>query len=60
MGIGVIIGLIFFVALIIQYNSNPTERNRYYELERKRRFGGKRLSPQDQKEWERLAKKYRW
>lgn len=58
--IGFIIGLLFFVAIMITYASNKEERDRYYQLENKRRRGGKGLPPAELEEWARLAKKYRW
>ena len=58
--IGFIIGLLFFVAIIGTYASNKEERDRYYQLENKRRRGGKGLLPAELEEWVRLAKKYKW
>jgi hypothetical protein len=60
LAVGFVIALIFFVAIIIAYASDKEGRDRYYQLEHKRRFGGKKLSPEDQAEWEKLCRKFRW
>jgi hypothetical protein len=55
-----IVGLIFFLALMLTYVSNKDERDRYNHLERKRRYSGKRLPTDELLEWEKLARKYKW
>ena len=55
-----VIGLAFFIAIIVTYASNKEERDRYYLLENKRRYGGKKLQSSEYEEWEKLAKKYKW
>lgn len=59
--IGFIIGAVFFAVVIAVYAfSSSEERDRYYELERKRRSGGKSLPPAELEEWKQLAKKFKW
>jgi len=58
--IAFVIGLVFFVAIMLTYASNKEERDRYYQLEHKRRYGGKKLPPDELAEWEKLARKYKW
>ena len=56
-----IIGLVFFALIAIKYaTGNTKDRDRYYELEKKRRYSGKKLSPEDYTEWLELCKKFKW
>jgi len=56
-----LIGLVFFAIIMLKYATVSKEaRVRYYELENKRRYGGKKLSPEDHAEWSELCKKFKW
>jgi len=56
-----LIGLVFFALIMLKYATGSKEgRDRYYELENKRRYGGKKLSPEDHAEWSELCKKFKW
>lgn len=55
-----IIGLIFLVLILCTALWNKDDLKRLQQLKNKRRFGGKRLSPEDQAELDRLQMKYPW
>ena len=56
-----LIGLVFFAIIMLKYATVSKEaRDRYYELENQRRYGGKKLSPEDHAEWSELCKKFKW
>jgi FtsZ-interacting cell division protein ZipA len=58
--IGIIIGAIFLIALVTAGLSNRGDLDRYQQLKNKRRFSGKRLTPDEREEMARLARKYWW
>ena len=58
--IGFIIGAVVLLAIILASVSNRDDLARYQQLKNKRRFSGRRLSPQEQEEIDRLARKYWW
>lgn len=58
--VSLIVGLVFVVAIAGSSLWNKEELARYQALKNKRRFGGKRLSPEDQAEFERPSIKYWW
>lgn len=60
MGMGLVIGLICFIAVVAAYASDKPGRDRYNYLEQKRRYGGKKLPPDELAEWQTLAKKFKW
>lgn len=58
--ISLVVGLIFAIAIAGSFVWNKDELARYQALKNKRRFGGKRLPPEDLAEFDRLTRKYWW
>ncbi|WP_404463066.1 hypothetical protein LG331_09820 [Vreelandella aquamarina] len=58
--IGFVIGAIVLAGIIGASLSNKRNLDRYQQLKNKRRFSGKRLTPSEQEEIDRLARKYWW
>lgn len=58
--IATIIGVATLVAIVLSFFWNKEDVKRLQELKNKRRFGGIRLSAGDQRELERLLRKYWW
>ena len=56
----IVIGGVVLVLILLVSMWDKEELQRFQALKKKRRFGGKRLSPADQQEYERMAKKYWW
>ncbi|MFV0594837.1 hypothetical protein [Shewanella sp.] len=54
------IGAFVLVAIIGISFSNKGDLDRYQQLKNKRRFSGKRLTPSEQQEIDKLARKYWW
>ena len=55
-----IIGLVFFVLIVLTALWNSEDLKRLQQLKNKRRFSGKRLLPDEQQELNRLQGKYPW
>ena len=58
--IGFVIGAIVLVGIIGASLSNMDDLDRYQQLKNMRRFGDKGLTPSEQEEIDRLARKYWW
>lgn len=58
--IPLLVGLVVVVAIVGSALSGKEELARYQALKNKRRFSGRRLPPNEQAEFDRLAKKYWW
>lgn len=55
-----VVGAIVFVAIVCASLFNKGDLDRYQRLKNKRRFSGRRLSPSEQEEIDRLSRKYWW
>lgn len=55
-----IVGLAVVLFILVISLSNKGDLKRFQELKNKRRFGGKRLPPDEQAELDRLSRKYPW
>lgn len=55
-----IVGAFFCIAIIFASLGSKDDLGRYQQLKNKRRFSGKKLTPDEKEEADRLAKKYWW
>lgn len=56
----ILIGIVFFVLIVLSSLWNKDDLKRYQELKNKRRFSGRRLTPDEQAELDKLMVKYWW
>ncbi|MGY1408371.1 hypothetical protein ACW5EG_02125 [Luteimonas sp. A611] len=55
-----VIGVVFLLAIVAASLSNSGDLDRFQQLKNKRRFSGRRLSSDEQAEFDKLARKYWW
>ena len=55
-----LIGIAFLVLILLSAAWNKDGLKRYQELKNKKRFSGRKLSPQEQAEMDKLMVKYWW
>lgn len=60
MMVAVIISVLVLAGILWACMLDKEELSRHQQLKNKRRFGGKRLSAEDQAELDRLSQKYWW
>jgi hypothetical protein len=58
--VGLVVGAIVLVIIVIISFANSDDLKRLQHLKNKRRFGGRRLPPEEEQELDRLLRKYPW